>query len=559
VKKLLTFSLVLSLVVTFGIANIGLAQENQSPSDVMKDQVYGGTIHLARTQAPEGMFNPLFHQGTYDADLASLVFEGLTTVDNQFRPKPELAVDWEVSNDNKTYTFYLDEDAKFHDGHPVTAEDVKYTFKMFLHPDYTGVRTSDFTPILGAEAYHNGNADDVKGIKVIDDYTIEISTDEVFAPFLSVTCSYGIVPKHILGDTKPANLSKLDFNQNPIGSGPFEFVEYKTDQYAKLKAYDDYREGRPFLDNVVIHYINAQTLVMQLEKGEVDWGQIRGSNFNRVNKMDHISLHQQIRNGFGYIAFNTREENFPVNIPHVRRAIAYGVNRTGFQKEVMNGMANNVNSPISQASWAYTDDLNQYPYNPEKAKQILKDNGWQMKDGVWHKDGKPLSFTLTGSSGNKFINQLLAMAQNNLNNIGMDVKLQKLEFNSMREKINNGELKSWFMAWTLGSDPDPYSMFHTEGSWNRTGWGSEETDQIIEKARTTLDQRKREKLYEDFQKKWNKTMPYLPMYANIYAHAVNKRIRNYDPRPGAMNPFHSWDVLTDVWIPKDERRQNQTQ
>ena len=554
-KKILTFSLIFTLILTLGLANSGLAQENKSPSKVMEEQLYGGTIHLARTQAPEGMFNPLFHQGTYDADIADLVFEGLTTVDNEFKPQPQLARNWKVSDDNKTYTFYLDKKAKFHDGHPVTAEDVKYTFKMFLHPDYTGVRASDFTPILGAEAYKNGNADDIKGIKIIDDHTIEITTKEVFAPFLTVTCSYGIVPKHILSDTKPENLSELDFNQNPIGSGPFEFVEYKTDQYAKLKAYKDYREGRPFLDQVVFHYINAQTLVMQLDKEEVDWGQIRGTNFNRASKMEHISLHQQIRNGFGYIAFNTREGEFPVNLPHVRRAIAYGVNRTGFQKEVMNGMANNVNSPISQASWAYTDDLNQYPYNPEKSKEILKNNGWKMKDGVWHKNGKPLSFTMTGSSGNKFINQLLAMTQNNLNNIGMDIELQKLEFNSMREKINSGELQSWFMAWTLGSDPDPYSMFHTDGSWNRTAWGTEETDKLIEKARTTLDQYKRKQLYKDFQQKWNKSMPYLPMYANIYAHAVNKRIRNFDPRPGAMHPFHSgWDVLKEVWIPKDERR-----
>ncbi|HKL75943.1 MAG TPA: ABC transporter substrate-binding protein, partial [Halanaerobiales bacterium] len=515
---------------------------------------YGGTIHLAETQSPEGMFNPLYSETTYDADIVDLVFEGLTYVDKNFQAQPALAQKWEVSEDYKTYTFFLDNRAEFHDGEPVTAEDVKYTYEMFLHPDYSGVRASNFTPILGAEEFQNGEADEVRGIKVIDDYTIEITLSKVHAPFLTVTTGFGILPEHILSEYDPVDMKKIDFNQNPIGSGPFEFVEYKTDEYTRLSAFENYRQGRPYLDNVVWRYVDEPALVIMLEKGEIDYAQIMASQFDRVKDMNNVTVHKQVRNGFGYLAFNLVGDS-PVADQAVRQAVAYGVNRKGFQEMVMNGLAVNVNSPISQASWAYTDDLNQYPYNPEKAKEVLREAGWEMKDGLWHKNGEPLSFTINASSGSEFINQLVALAQDNLNEIGMDVEIRKLEFNTMTERVDNNELDVWFMGWSFGADPDPYNVWHTEGDWNRVGYGNEETDQLIEEARTTLDQYTRRQLYVEFQKEWNKSMPYLPMYANIYPQVLNKRVRGFDPNPIAMNPFgQGWELLKEVWIPKSMRK-----
>jgi len=549
-KKILVLTLALAMVFTVGFGV--MAQED--PEEVITDYTYGGTIHLAETQSPEGMFNPLYSETTYDSDIVDIVFEGLTYVDKKFQAQPALAQKWDVSEDYKTYTFFLDNRAEFHDGEPVTTEDVKFTYEMFLHPDYSGVRASNFTPILGAEEFQAGEADEVRGIKIIDDYTIEITLSKVHAPFLTSTAGFGILPEHILSEYDPANMKKIAFNQDPVGSGPFEFIEYKTDEFTRLKAFENYREGRPYLDNVVWRYVDEPALVIMLEKGEIDYAQIMASQFNRVKELDNVTVHKQIRNGFGYLAFNLMGES-PVADQAVRQAVAYGVNRKGFQEMVMDGLAVNVNSPISQASWAYTDDLNQYPYQPEKAKEVLKEAGWEMKDGVWHKNGQPLEFTINASSGSEFINQLVALAQDNLNSIGMDVEIRKLEFNTMTERMDAGELDCWFMGWTFGADPDPYNVWHTEGDWNRVGYGNEETDRLIEEARTTLDQYDRRQLYVEFQKEWNKSMPYLPMYANIYPQTLNKRVRGFDPNPVAMKPFgQGWELLKEAWIPKDMRK-----
>ncbi|MFW6301104.1 MAG: ABC transporter substrate-binding protein, partial [Bacillota bacterium] len=260
-RKILVITLALVLAFSFTAA----AQE-QTPEEVIDEHTYGGTLVMAETQSPEGMFNPLFAETVYDSQVNDMVFEPLNKIDPQGNPIPALAVDWE--RDDLTYTFYLDENAEFHDGEPVTAEDVKYTFETFMHPDYDGVRQSNFMEIEGAEEFTEGEADEVSGVRIIDDHTIEIELQETYAPFLVQTTIFGIVPEHILGEHEVSELRSLDFNQDPIGSGPFKFDEYSDDEFTRLSYFEDFRTGRPYLDEIVIRYVDDQALVMMAERGE---------------------------------------------------------------------------------------------------------------------------------------------------------------------------------------------------------------------------------------------------------------------------------------------------
>ncbi len=546
-RKILVITLALVLAFSFTAA-----AEERTPEEIIHEYSYGGTLVMAETQSPEGMFNPLFSETTYDAQVNDMVFEPLNKIDPQGNPIPALAMDWE--RDDLTYTFYLDERAKFHDGEPVTAHDVEFTFKTFMHPDYDGVRASNFMEIDGAEEFRAGETDEVPGIRVIDDHTIEIELRSLYAPFLVQTTIFGIVPEHILGEYEVSELRGAEFNQNPIGSGPFKFDEYSDDEFTRMSYFEDFRTGRPYLDEIVIRYVDDQALVMMIERGEVDYANPPGENFDRFTEMDNITIHQSTRDGFGYIGINV-EADTPVADQAVRQAMAHGINRQGFIDVVMNGLGIVSNSPISQASWAYTDDLNPYEYDPDRAQEILEEDGWEMNnDGVYERDGELLEFTMTASSGSEFIDQLMALAQDNLNEIGFDVSIERLEFNTMTDQIDDGELSTWFMGWSFGADPDPYSVWHSEGDWNRTNWSNERADELIENARQTLDQVERREYYIEFQQIWNEDMPYIPMYADIYLHTMNDRVRGYLPDPGVVSPFgRGHSEIQNIWIPKHYR------
>jgi len=546
-RKILVITLALVLAFSFTAA-----AEERTPEEIIHEYTYGGTLVMAETQSPEGMFNPLFSETTYDSQVNDMVFEPLNKIDPQGNPIPALAMDWE--RDDLTYTFYLDERAKFHDGEPVTAHDVEFTFKTFMHPDYDGVRASNFMEIDGAEEFRAGETDEVPGIRVIDDHTIEIELRSLYAPFLVQTTIFGIVPEHILGEYEVSELRGAEFNQNPIGSGPFKFDEYSDDEFTRMSYFEDFRTGRPYLDEIVIRYVDDQALVMMIERGEVDYANPPGENFDRFTEMDNITIHQSTRDGFGYIGINV-EADTPVADQAVRQAMAHGINRQGFIDVVMNGLGIVSNSPISQASWAYTDDLNPYEYDPDRAQEILEEDGWEMNnDGVYERDGELLEFTMTASSGSEFIDQLMALAQDNLNEIGFDVSIERLEFNTMTDQIDDGELSTWFMGWSFGADPDPYSVWHSEGDWNRTNWSNERADELIENARQTLDQVERREYYIEFQQIWNEDMPYIPMYADIYLHTMNDRVRGYLPDPGVVSPFgRGHSEIQNIWIPKHYR------
>lgn len=527
------------------------------PVEEVNAYTYGGTLNIGEFGGgqPEGMFNPILSETTYDSDIWDMIFDGLVKTNKYFEPEPVLAEKWELSDDNLTYTFYLKKGVLFHDGHELTTEDVEYTLYALLDPDYPGVRASNFLTIVGAREYKDGEADRVEGIKVIDDYTISITLKEVTAPFMVNAMYMGILPAHILKDVPIADIDKIDFNRHPIGTGPFKFVEYVTDQYCKVAAFEDYHGGRPYVDYVIYHYLGDDARLIKLEKGEIDYTDVPGYEFEKVKAMDNVTMHKQIRNGYGYVGLRVANESSVVSNKAVRQAMVYGINRQGFVDKVMNGFAIVPNSPVSQASWAFANprDLNQYPYDPKKAKQVLEADGWKMnkRAKVYEKNGQKLEFEMLASSGSEFIDQLMALIKDNLEEIGFKVNLVRIEFNAMREKIDAGDYEATFMGWSLGADPDSYNVWHSKGSWNRTGYSNPEADRLIEAARLTLDKAERKNYYVEWQKIMNEDMPYIYIYANTYIHAINSRVRGFDPDPLASSPF--WVGLENIWIPQDLR------
>jgi len=557
-------SLVLVLVVLFTLSCFGLGckkQETAPPEETPSEQpaeqpadtgpTPGGTLYLSMWSAPEGMFNDTLSESLYDSYINDLIYDALIGFDDTLAVVPELAESWEVSEDNLTITFKLRENAVFHDGHPVTAEDVEFTFTSMCHPEYQGVRYQNFAQILGAEAYHNGEADSVEGIKVIDEHTISFTLAEPFSPFL-VRLGFGILPKHLLKDVPPAEMPAHAFNKNPVGCGPFKFTKYETDQYIELTAFGDYYVAdRPYLDRIIYKILNQDVALAQLEKGEVDCINVDPADIEAVQELSGIHMTEYADLGYQYMGMNATRDFFAD--AKVRQAFVYAINRQAIVDQLLVGHGEVLNAPMPRCSWAFSEKMNTYDYDPDKAQALLAEAGWTDSDGdgILDKDGKPFAIELLYPSGNKVREASAPVIQADLKKIGVDVTLNMLEFATLVPRIfEERDFDCYLMGWSLSIDPDPTTIWHSSqsepGGWNPVGFVSEESDRLMKEATLVYDKAQRSKYYEEWQVLVNDWCPYVFLYSINEIWAINDRVENLVP--GAQG--FAWNC-TEWWIPED--------
>ncbi|MGI6148032.1 MAG: peptide ABC transporter [Firmicutes bacterium] len=507
----------------------------------------GGVFRYALTTNPRGMFNPILNTETYDSYIISMVYDGLIYIDEQLQPQPKVAKYWEISDDGLSITFYLHEGVKFHDGVELTAHDVEYTYKTILHPEYTGVRYGNFKLLVGAEDYHNGLSNTVPGIEVIDDYTIKFTTTEPYAPFVT-QFTYGILPSHLLEDIPVGELERADFNRHPIGSGPFKFVEFLTDQHVILEANDDYFFGRPNIDTLVFQRVALDALPIYIRQQRVDYAEISPDNYAEVSGIPGVDLYVYEALSYNYICFNMRQPRFAD--PVVRQAITYGFDRETYVEVLREGFGIVANAPIPMASWAFTDEgINEYPYNPELAAQMLAEAGWKPgPDGVLEKDDMRLEFEFLVPEGSRVTEQMALLFQQNMEDIGIKVNLVFMEFSAAVDRVDAREFDTFTMAWSLSVDPDPHGIWHSTSPWNDPGFFNERSDELIEMGRRETDLEKRKEIYAEWQRLINYELPTMFLSYGVTIAAVNERVQGIDTEPGPLGPLASLERLSTIWL-----------
>lgn len=518
-----------------------------SPVAAAQGIVQGGTFRYALTTNPRGMFNPILLTEVYDEYITTSVFDGLIYIDENLQPQPKAAKGWEISEDGLSITFYLHEGIKFHDGVELTAYDVEYTYKTILHPDYTGVRYGDFSMLAGAEEFHKGLSDTVPGIEVIDKYTIKFTTVEPFAPLLS-QFTYGILPSHLLKDIPVGELEQADFNRHPIGSGPFKFVEFLTDQHVLLKANDDYFRGRPNIDTLVFQRVASDALPIYIRQGRVDYAEISADNYAEVSTIPGIDIYVFEALGYNYICFNMRQERFAD--PAVRQAITYGFDRETYVEILREGFGIIANAPIPMASWAFTEEgINSYPYDPEMASKLLAEAGWKPgADGVLEKDGMRLEFEFLVPEGSRVNEQMALLFQQNMEEIGIKVNLVFMEFSAAVDRVDAREFDTFTMSWSLSVDPDPYGIWHSTSPWNDPGFFNERSDELIELGRKETDLEKRKEIYAEWQRLINHELPTMFLSYSVTIAAVSERVQGIDTEPGPLGPLVNLEKLHQIWL-----------
>lgn len=511
------------------------------------------TIKYSLWSAPAGVFLPCLIDSDYTFAVVELIFDRLVILNPELNFEPALAESWEVSDDSKTILFKLRKGVKWHDGEEFNADDVIFTYMFIAHPNYPGSRYSTISPILGIQDYKDEKVDYIEGIKKIDDYTISITTDEVFAPFFANILGSGmeIIPEHIWKDIDPANAFKeTELLRNPIGTGPFKIKRFVADQYVSFVKYDDYWGGTPKVDELIIQVINQDTAQIQMINGEIDIMSLSSMHPDDLALYEAagIQIQESYFNAFQHIGVNHKNEL--LNIREVRQAMAYAIDRQGIVDSLLHGYGNVANTAFPINHWGYPENdenIENYEYDPEKAIEILTEQvGWEFKDGTMYANGEPVKWVLVYPTGNKARELSAPVIQENLGQVGIEIELQIMDFNTMSHKIDEDEFDLYMMGNGFSIDPDISMYFHTNAminEHNNVHYSNPELDKLLEEGVKYISIEERRPTYNQISEILNRDMPTIFLYNWSEGTAISSRLKGVQTFAfGDFYNVHNWYI-----------------
>ncbi len=493
----------------------------------------GGTYVEGVAGTPRYLNPLLSNQYVVDGDLCALLFNGLTKLDERGEVVPDLALRWEVSDDGLTYTFELRQNARWHDGRPVTADDVLFTVRLLQDPDFPG--SPDLSTLW-------------RSVKVEKEglWTVRFTLQQPFAPFLDYT-TIGLLPAHILEGVTAAQLPDHPFNRQPVGTGPFRLAEIVTEEgepaYAILEANRQFYGPVPMLDRIQFKfYPSDQAVVRAYEAGEVAGiGHVPPSALAWARTNPSLNLFTLPLAGYTLVFLNLRNDEVPfLQTPEVRRALLYALDRQALIDEVLDGQGIVAHSPILPGTWAYNPEVRKYRLNRERTVALLKEDGWQPSTSSesewptgWTKEGRPLAFSLLTADDPQQVALAEAMAKQ-WATVGIQVSVEAVPPTDLQDRLTARQFQALLVELILPGDPDPYPFWHQtqiEEGQNYAGYDSRDVSEWLEEARQTTDRRRRRELYWLFQERFAEDVPSLLLYHPVYNYAVDQSVRGVEVGP----------------------------
>jgi ABC-type transport system substrate-binding protein len=428
---------------------------------------------------------------------------------------------------NPVIDFFLRPGVTFHDGHQVTADDVKFTYDTIMNPKNLSPRIPDFEP--------------VKDIQVIDPLTIRIVYKRLYSPAIG-TWAMGILPAHLLdaeaiaGEAaelgqNPANFTirQSRFSRHPIGCGPFVFKEWKSDQHIVLKRFEDYWEGPANYRQYAMRIIpDPLTQEMEFYAGTVDNYDVLPHQVARLSKDHRFQHFSGASFGYTYIGYNLRRP--PFNDARVRRALGMAIDTKKIIDYVLYGQGESITGPFVKQTDYYNHDIAPLPYDPQGALKLLAEVGYTRgADGYLQKKGKRLAFTLITNNGNPLRKAILAIAQDAWKKLGIQVETDLLEWSVfIQKRVNQLDFDALVLGWSMGIDPDLFQIWHSSQSGkyqlNFVGFSDPEADELIIKIRQEYDHQRQIAYCHRLHEIIARAQPYTFLYVGRWTALLDKRI-----------------------------------
>ncbi|SFL05985.1 ABC transporter substrate-binding protein [Halanaerobium salsuginis] len=457
---------------------------------------YGGTLNYPLPY-PQSIstLEPGQSNDVTQSIVTKAIFSTLVRVDEASgKIVPDLAESYQVSQDGLNYIFNLRHGVTFHNGEAFTAEDVRFTFERILDPKQASVATPIAQNIAGAADYIAGKTDHLTGIKIIDDYTIKITLASLDVGFLDLIANEkaAILPEDYV--TKVGN----DFGMEPVGTGPFKFVELSQDEKVVVAAFKDYYAGRPYLDKIqFIVMPEAATRTASFRSDELDVDLVSAAQYKTYkNNPQYKDLLVEVPEVWvRTVIFNLDLEKFQDK--RVRQAFNYAIDKKLIVEKLLNGKATAATGWLPPSNIAYNPELKGYEFNPEKAKELMQAAGYTPEN--------PLEINIIGTNNPAWGIPVIEAAMPYLKNVGFKVTTEVVDGATWSTRARQGDFDAFIFS--LGGETSPIKemslFFWSEIPRTATNYGNyknEEFDRLIEKALNTVDLEQRIKYVQAAEK-----------------------------------------------------------
>ena len=543
---------ILVVLVTLGIIAVLLfSQQSPVTTGPILPQPEQGGVYTEGLVGSLGRLNPLLDwNNPADRDVNRLLFSGLIRFDEHGLPQSDLAEGRGVSEDGTIYNFTIRANAFWHDGEPVTSDDVIFTVER----------------LKGEGSLYPQDIKDMwSKIEVtrLNEKNLKFTLSEPYVPFIDYL-TFGVLPKHLLESVPPGQMEAADFNINPVGSGPYAFdhllVENGQIAGVVLTLSTNYYGKSPFIEQVVFRYYpSSEEAFEAYQQGDVlSVSQIAPQMLSAALEEPNLSIYTSRLPQISFVLFNlNRPEVAFLQDPRVRRALMLGLNRPYIINSFLEGQAIITDGPILPGSWAYYDGIEHFEYDPNEAINVLKGEGYVIPaEGgeVRAKEGNPLTFTMLHPD-DTLHTQIAETIRDGWAAIGVRVDLQAVPYDELAVDIlaSRGYQAALVdLDLSRTPDPDPYPFWHqaeATGGQNYSQWDNRPASEYLEQARVTADYTLRTRLYRNFQVVFSKELPALPLFSPVYSYGVDSQVQGvqipslYDPSD-RLATFGNWYLLT---------------
>jgi len=503
----------------------------------------GGTLVSAMTAEPSGLISMIAGESA-SSEITANIFNSLLKYDKNLELEGDLVKSWEISADQKTINFKLRPNLKWADNKPITSADVLFTWQAVTDEKTASPYASDFQLVKKAETP--------------DALTFSVTYDQAYAPALDSWAGLQILPKHLL---EGQDLHTTAFARKPVGSHYYKLDSWTHGEHLKLSRNANSVLGQARIDQLITRIIpDNSAQFLELMADNIDLMGLDPIKYSRIiparpELLQKLALYKELGNSYTYMGFNLKHK--PFDDVRVRRAINYAIDKQEIIDGVYLGLGINIASPYKPGTRWSNPALTPYPYNPAKARALLKESGFEDNngDGILERDGKPFAFEIV-TNQNKEREKSAVLIQRRLKEVGIDVKIRAIEWASFISRfIKTGDFDVVVLGWGLGLDPDQYNIWHSSqqapGQFNFIGYNNQTVDKLLEQGRLELNPDKRMKIYHEFARVLLEDSPIIYLSAGYGLTAIHKRVKGIDnPAPPAGIGHNSQDW----YIPQPLRR-----